>query len=138
MEDKNLVNEENLNVENIEEVTVDENKEVTEEKFEEVEVNNEEKIEKSNNKRKRHGVLRFILNTLSFLVLIAVIVLTYLGFTGFNAVKSDKEPEYYFDKREYTSSDGKTVTSYDFLLYRAEKIEDSKKYSYRLVPFFIK
>ena len=130
MEDKNLVNEENLNVENIEEVT--------EEKFEEVEVNNEEKIEKSNNKRKRHGVLRFILNTLSFLVLIAVILLTYLGFTGFNAVKSDKEPEYYFDKREYTSSDGKTVTSYDFLLYRAEKIEDSKKYSYRLVPFFIK
>lgn len=130
MEDKNLVNKENLNVENKEEVS--------EQKFEEVEVNNEEKIEKSNNKRKRHGFLRFILNTLSFLVLIAVIVLTYLGFTGFNAVKSDQEPKYYFDKREYTSSDGKTITSYDFLLYRAEKIEDSKKYSYRLVPFFIK
>lgn len=130
MEDKNLVNEKNLNVENKEEVS--------EQKFEEVEVNNEEKIEKSNNKRKRHGFLRFILNTLSFLLLIAVIVLTYLGFTGFNAVKSDQEPKYYFDKREYTSSDGKTVTSYDFLLYRAEKIEDSKKYSYRLVPFFIK
>ena len=130
MEDKNLISEENLDVENKEEVS--------EKKIEEVKVNNEEKIEKSNNKRKRHGFLRFILNTLSFLLLIAVIVLTYLGFTGFNAVKSDQEPKYYFDKREYTSSDGKTVTSYDFLLYRAEKIEDSKKYSYRLVPFFIK
>lgn len=102
-----------------------------------VENNNEEKIEKSNKKRKKHGFLRFILNTLSFLILIGVIVLTYLGFTGFNAVKSDQEPKYYFDKNVYTS-DGKTVTSYDFLLYRAEKIEDSKKYSYRLVPFFIK
>ena len=116
MEDKNLVNEQ---------------------KLEEVKENNEEKIEKSNKKRKKYGVLRFILNTLSFLVLIAVVVLTYLGFTGFNAVKNDQEPEYYFNKNVYTS-DGKTVTSYDFLLYRAEKIEDSKKYSYRLVPFFIK
>lgn len=100
-------------------------------------INVEKIVEKSNKKRKRNGVVRFIFNTLSFLLLVAVIGLTILAFTGFNAVKNNQEPEYYFDKNIYTS-DGTTVTSYDFLLYRAEKHEDSKKYSYRLVPFFIK
>lgn len=104
---------------------------------ENVEKNNEEKVEKSNKKRKKNSIFRFILNTLSFLLFVSVVCLTILAFMGFNSVKNEQEPKYYFDKNVYTS-DGKNITSYDFWLYRAEKIEDSKKYSYRLVPFFIK
>lgn len=99
--------------------------------------NTNEKVEKSNKKRKGKKIFRTIFNLLSFLLLVFVVVGTYIGFTGFNEVRNEKEPKYYIEKKTYTV-EGTTITSYDFGLYRAEKHEDSKKYSYKLLPFFIK
>ena len=86
-------------------------------------------------KKKKH-LIGWFCNILAFLLLLFVIVESYLAFVGFNSVKEDKIPDYYIDINTVSIGDTK-ITTYNFGLYKAQKIEDSKKYSYKLLPFFL-
>lgn len=106
-----------------------------EKELEKVEEERLEKLPEKKVKKKKH-FFGWIINILAFLLLIFVIVEAYLGFIGFNAVKEDKVPEYYVSV-ETTEDNGSKITTYNFGLFKAQKIEDSKKYSYKLLPFFL-
>lgn len=99
---------------------------------------NEIKEEAKEIRKKSKGktIFAIIFDLLALALLLFVIFETVIGFLGFNDVREDKTPGYYIDiKEETTGSTTKTI--YNFGLYKAIKTEDSKTYSYKLVPFFL-
>jgi len=87
-------------------------------------------------KKKKLKLWFIFANIGAFLILLFVIFESYIAFSGFNAIKNGKEPSNCIEivieeKLNYTT------TTYNFGLYKVIKVDDSKKYTTKLLPFFL-